>query len=143
MKDSPFRSYLKHILFRKRDLDFSFVTISFSSYIIFYICYKSLKSEIYIIIAAILIVMFICYIPIRMFIMFYQHWKMFNYGKTKLPDKIERADPQYEIKSHLFELESRVKELEKVSPLNLALYAIFIGIAIAIALYLISTIFPH
>lgn len=71
----------------------------------------------------------------------YRSYKKYEYGKTKLPEEIEREDSEYEIKTHLLELENRVRDLERTSPLKLALYAIFIGVSLAVALYSINIIF--
>lgn len=75
----------------------------------------------------------------------YVFFKKTIYSKTKLPEKIEEIESitTKDFGVYLIELDKRLKNLENnLSPLRISIYAIFVGVSIAVALLIISPLLP-
>lgn len=147
MADSALSSYLKSIFFKKISKITVFRIVLATTFLLFFALASIYSVEQVTVIlgvfgrrliALIALLSFLALVVsffVEGFLSNYEFYKKWEYGKVKIPTKIDNSDPQFDLKNAVIGLNARIETIEKnLTPFRLAIYAIFIGIAVAVAL---------
>lgn len=136
MKTSPFLTYLKKFLFKKRSLiDFPF--LFFSSLSILSLVYAVIYSwEFLYLIGWGFIMLSIIWLFVYIFISEYFYSEEYKSAQKQTRKSVEDIKPMTgpELWTYLKQLDERVKTMERITPFRLGLYALAFSILFAIIL---------
>lgn len=141
MKETPLKAFISSILFRKMSPMSIFTALYFFMIIILLILSTKniISLKVYLVWSALLIITDTIIVGMGIFKDSYQNFKKYDYKKIVLPKNEENYnEDRFSSTDYLKNLEDRIKRLEEYTPLKLGIYALFIGIALSIALYFIK-----